>query len=328
MLDPRLKVLQAVDHYGTVTAAASALSYTPSAVSYQLRQLGELLGVTLTEHSGRGIKLTPAARTVLRHTAIMQAQWEAARSELAATLDEPSGRFILCGFSTASTQLLPHAAAALRDRHPRLGVRLVQADPVECFELLEMGEADLALVMVTADSPPLADLRFDQQLLVDDPLDLVVPTSHPLAARERVTLAEAAGESWIISRPASAYHQLTVAACVAAGFTPNLVHQADEWETGAAMVSQELGVTLVPRLGRLSPEWAVTRIRLSGEPVPARRIVAATRRGASEHPLVAETLELVRSRCATLYSNPSGGITPAAPPITDQDGDTTHDHLR
>jgi DNA-binding transcriptional LysR family regulator len=327
VLDPRLKVLQAVDHYGTVTAAANALSYTPSGVSYQLRQLAELLGVTLTENSGRGIKLTPAARTVLRHTAIMQAQWEAARSELAAMIDEPSGRFTLCGFSTASTQLLPHAAAALRDRYPRLDVRLVQADPAECFERLEMGEADLALVMVTTDSPPLADLRFDQQLLVDDPLDLVVPMSHPLASREGVTLADAAGESWIISRPESAYHQLTVAACVAAGFAPNLVHQADEWETGAAMVSQELGVTLVPRLGRLSPEWAVTRIRLTGESVPARRIVAATRKGASHHPLIAETLEIVQSRCATLYSNPSGGVAAAIPATTDDEGDTTQDHL-
>ncbi|WP_370588875.1 LysR substrate-binding domain-containing protein [Pseudonocardia sp. C8] len=314
-----------MDHYGTVTAAASALAYTPSASSYQLRQLAELLGVTLIEPSGRGVKLTPAARIILRHTAIMQAQWEAARSELAAAADEPSGQFTLCGFSTASTQLLPHAAAALRDRHPRLDVRLVQADPAECFELVEMGTADLALVMVTTDSPPLGDLRFDQQLLVDDPLDLVVPTSHPLASRERVTLADAAGESWIISRPESAYHHLTVAACVAAGFTPNLVHQADEWETGAAMVSQELGVTLVPRLGRLSSEWAVTRLRLSGEPVPARRIVAATRKGASSHPLVAETLALIRSRCTSLYSDPSGGISPAGPHTTEDGGDTTRD---
>lgn len=327
MLDPRIKVLQAVDQYGTVTAAASALSYSPSAISYQLRQLAQLIGVELIEPSGRGAKLTPAARIILRHAAIMQAQWEAARSELATAGDEPSGQFTLCGFSTASTQLLPHAAAALGERYPQLNIRLVQADPAECFEFLEVGTADLALVMVTTDSPPLGDLRFDQQLLVDDPLDLVVPTNHPLTLREHVTLADAAGESWIISRPESAYHHLTVAACVAAGFTPDLAHQADEWDTGAAMVSQELGVTLVPRLGRLSPEWAVTRIRLSGEPVPARRIVAATRKGASAHPLIIETLELVRSRCAQLYSDPSGGTSATGKQTTDEEGNTQHDNL-
>ncbi|QSE82928.1 LysR family transcriptional regulator [Rhodococcus koreensis] len=304
MLDPRLKILQAVDYYGTVTAAAAALSYTPSAISYQLRQLSELLGVELIEPSGRGIKLTPAARTVLRHAAIMRAQWELAQSELAETVDEPSGPYTLCGFSTASTQLLPYAGKTLRDRHPRLRVRLVQADPAECFRLLQMEEADLALVMVTADSPPLDDLRFDQQLLVDDPLDLVVPANHPLTSRRRVTLADAADEPWVVGTPGGAYHQLTVTACVAAGFTPNIAHQADEWETGAAIVSQDMGVMLVPRLWLLSSEWAVTRIRLSGEPVPARKIVAATRKGAARHPLVAETLELVKARCETLYSTP------------------------
>lgn len=301
MLDPRIEVLQAVEKYGTVTAAAEALSYSPSTISYQIRQLAQIVGSPLIEQSGRNSKLTPAARIILRHATIMQAQWETARSELAATENEPSGTFVLCGFSTASTQILPNTASVLSKRYPRLETRLVQADPLQCFELLEMGKADIALVMVTPGSPALNDSRFEQQLLVDDPLDLVVPKNHPLTEKKCVTLADAAEESWIISRPDSAYHNLTVGACVAAGFSPNLVHQADEWETGAAMVSQNLGVTLVPRLGVLSPYWDVTRIPLSGEPIPARRIIAATRKGASSHPLISETLELVRVRSTELY---------------------------
>lgn len=301
MLDAKLKFLEAVDRYGSITAAATALSYTPSAISYQLRQLAEQLGVKLIEPSGRGIKLTSAAHTLLRHTAVMQTQWEQARSDLAKAADEPSGPFTLLGFSTAATHLLPEAAATLGRRHPLLRVRVVEAEPKRCFELLVAEEADLALVMVTADSPPLSDARFDQQLLLDDPLDLVVPADHPLASRTAVTLADAAWDPWIIGTPGGAYHQLTVTACVAAGFTPEMAHQADEWETGAALVSQGLGVMLVPRLGRISSEWPVTRIRLSGEPVPARRILAATRRGGAHHPLVAEVLELIRRTASGVF---------------------------
>jgi DNA-binding transcriptional LysR family regulator len=312
MIDGKLKVLQMVDRYGSVTAAAAAMCYTPSAVSYQLRQLAEQLGVTLTEPAGRGIKLTAAARTVLRHTAVMQAQWEQARSELAATSDEVSGLFTLCGFSTAATHLLPFAAATLRDRHPRLRVRVVEAEPARCFELLVAEEADLALVMVTADSPSLSDGRFDQQPLLEEPLDLVVQAEHPLAARKSVTLADAAREPWIIGTPGGAYHQLTVTACVAAGFTPDMVHQADEWETGAALVAQGLGVMLIPRLGRINTDWPVTRIRLSGEPVPARRILATTRKGGSCHPLVAQTLELIQASSSSLIS---GGVPPRTPVV-------------
>ena len=303
MIDAKLKVLQMVDRHGSVTAAAAAMCYTPSAVSYQLRQLAEQLGVKLIEPAGRGIKLTPAARTVLRHTAVMQAQWERARSELAATISEPSGLFTLCGFSTAATHLLPFTAATLRDRHRRLRVRVVEAEPARCFELLVAEEADLALVMVTADSPSLSDDRFDQQLLLDDPLDLVVRAEHPLAARESVTLADADREPWVIGTPGSAYHQLTVTACVAAGFTPDMVHQTDEWETGAAIVAQGLGVMLVPRLGRLSAEWPVTRIRLCGEPIPARRILATTRQGGAGHPLVTEALDLIVATSMRLLSD-------------------------
>lgn len=302
MIDGKLRVLQMVDRYGSVTAAAAAMSYTPSAVSYQLRQLAEQLGVKLIEPAGRGIKLTAAARTVLRHTAVMQTQWEQARSELAATSGETSGLFTLCGFSTAATYLLPFAAASLRDRHPRLRVRIVEAEPARCFELLVAEEADLALVMVTADSPSLSDGRFDQQVLLDDPLDLVVQAKHPLAARETVTLADAAREPWIIGTPGGAYHQLTVTACLAAGFTPDIAHQADEWETGAAIVAQGLGVMLIPRLGRINTEWPVARIRLSGEPVPARRILATTRKGGVHHPLVAQTLDFIQASASRLYS--------------------------
>ncbi|MFD7920733.1 LysR family transcriptional regulator [Streptomyces sp. NPDC059740] len=300
MIDPKLKVLQMVDRYGGVTAAAEAMRCPPSTVSYQLRQLARQLGVKLVEPSGRGIQLTAAARTLLRHTAVLQAQWERARSELATTVQEPSGTFTLCGFSTAATYLLPSAAAALRDRHPRLGVRMVEAEPARCFELLQAEEADLGLVVVTPDSPPLSDDRFDQQPLLDDPLDLVVPAGHPLAGREGVSLADAARESWILGTPGTTYHQLVVTACMAAGFTPHMAHQADEWDTGQAMVAHGFGVILVPRLARITTGWPVVRVPLSGEPAPARRILAATRNGAAQHPVIAQAMELLRTSATGL----------------------------
>lgn len=294
MLDPRLTMLQMVDQLGSVTAAAEAMSYTPSAVSYQLRQLSSHLGVQLIEPAGRGIRLTSGAHIVLRHLAAMQEQWEQACSELAADSDTLSGRLTLCAFSTAATFLLPPVAAALRDNHPELDLRLVQAEPNRCLELLLAGEADLGLVVATADTPPLTDARFDQQHVMDEPLDLAVPAQHPLATRGTVSLAEAARETWITAATGGAYNQLVVSACLAAGFTPEVIHHADEWDTGAAIVAQGFAVMLVPRLFKVNPEWPVARIPLAGEPAPVRRIVAITRRGAGSHPAIAETIQLVQ----------------------------------
>ncbi|RKT90050.1 DNA-binding transcriptional regulator, LysR family [Saccharopolyspora antimicrobica] len=300
MLDPRLKVLQLVAHHGTVTAAAAALHYSPSAVSYQLRQLAEELGVELVAQRGRGIQLTAAARALLRHVEALQAQAERAYAELASLSEEPSGSFTLCGFSTAATNLLPPAAAALRERHPGLRVRVIEAEPARCFDLLLAGEADLALVINSADTPSTADERFDQQPLLDDPLDLVVPARHRLTEFRAVTLADAADEPWIVALPGGAYHDLVRTACMAAGFTPNIAHYANEWDTGAALVAHGFGIILVPRLARLHDDWPVVRLPLHGEPAPARRITAATRLGRRDHPAVAASLETISTTAATL----------------------------
>ncbi|WP_083395486.1 LysR substrate-binding domain-containing protein [Rhodococcus koreensis] len=134
--------------------------------------------------------------------------------------------------------------------------------------------------------PPPHDRLLDQQLLVDDPLDLVVPTNRPLAspsASPSTSPPRNRGSPAGRSAPI-----IALAACAAAGFTPKLVRQANEWEASAAMASQELGVTLVPRLGDLTQNRQSPHTRLSGEPVPARRIVAAPRDGASIHPIVAD----------------------------------------
>ncbi len=310
MVDPKLKVLQMVARHGTVTAAAAALHYTPSAVSYQLRQLAEELGVELLAQSGRGVQLTAAARTVLRHAEALQAQAERAYAELAT--EEPAGSFTLCGFSTAATHLLPPAAASLRERFPRMRLRVIEAEPAHCFDLLLSGDADLALVINTADTPSTGDERFEQQPLLDDPLDLVVPGGHRLAQLPRVMLADAADEPWIVGTIGSTYHQLVLTACTSAGFTPNIAHYADEWDTGTALVAHDFGIILVPRLARLH-DRPVVRIPLHGEPAPARRILAATRSGRGDHPLVTSALSTISETAPKLLPSPQwteGGARP------------------
>ncbi len=294
-----------VAEHGTVTAAAQALHYTPSAVSYQLRQLAAEIGTDLVVQQGRGIRLTNAARILLRHAERLQEQWERARAELAAAGTEPTGQITLCGFSTAASRLLPPAAADLRDAHPHLTVRIIEAEPDRCFDLLLSEEADLALLVVSADSPPMTDQRFDQRPLLDDPLDLVVPRDHPLARQRRVTLADAAREPWIVGNPGTTYHQLVLTACMSAGFTPHIAHHADEWATGTALVAHGFGVILVPRLAPLNEEPLVARIPLHGEPAPARRIMAVTRLGAREIPVLTHAVETITEAAKSLLPKPS-----------------------
>lgn len=299
MLDHRLNVLRVVAERGTVTGAAEALRYSPSAVSHQLRSLARDLGVTLLERDGRGVRLTGTAQLLLEHTDGLFEQWERVRSELAAAEPDSPTLLRLCGFSTAAAALLPHVAARVVAENPGYTVRIIEADPEECFELLLADEADLAVVVATPSLPPRSDPRFDQASLTDDPLDLLVPATHPLAQRSAVFLREAADEPWIMDRPDRPLHGLVLAACNAAGFTSTVAHEVHEWDAGAALVEVGLGVCLVPRLARLPASARTARIPLRGDPTPARHLLTCVRRGSRGRPSIAaalEALEVVADR--------------------------------
>lgn len=290
MIDRRIHVLRMLAAHGTVTAAAHALHYTPSAVSHQLRGLAEDLGVTLLTQQGRGVRLTPAARTLLQHSDELFARWEEIRGLLAADAEESIGVLRLCGFSTAAAALLPSVVTALRREKPALSVRIIEADPLECFDLLLADEADLAVIVATDSLPASADARFDQQFLLDDPLDLLVPAGHPLARRTSVELRETADQRWIVDRPNRPHRQLVFTSCAEAGFTPTVAHEAVEWDTGAALVAAGLGISLVPRLARMPAGYPIARVPLRGDPSPSRHILTVVRRGSRGQPVIAEAL--------------------------------------
>ena len=290
MIDRRVRVLRMVATCGTVTGAAEALHYTPSAVSQQLRTLANDLGVELVVQDGRRIRLTPAARVLLDQTESLYARWEEIRGLVALADDGGGGALRLCGFSTAAAALLPRVAAHLRQSQPSWQVRIIEVEPRQCFELLLADQADVAVVVATAELPSADDPRFELNQLLVDPLDLLLPENHRLAHEPHVQLADLADEAWIMDRPGRPYHQLLQSACAAAGFTPVVSHQAAEWDTGAAMVAAGLGIALIPRLAHPPVGYPVVRVALSGEPAPSRRIVTGIRRGSREHPTIATAL--------------------------------------
>ncbi|TXS43444.1 LysR family transcriptional regulator [Streptomyces sp. uw30] len=288
----RLHVLRAVAHYGTVTAAARALHFTPSAASQQIRQLARDLGVDLLEPQGRGVRLTSAAESLLAHADAIQARWEQAELDLRADHGAPAGLLRACGFPLAVSVLLAPMASRLRTIHPRLSVRIQETVVPVSFDLLFEGESDLAVVEATIYNPPLGDSRFDQQPLLDDPFDLVVPEDHPLAGRDDVGLAEAAREEWIAPVPESPCRPHVLAACGEAGFTPDIVHHAMDWNVMAHLIAHRLGVALIPRLAQLPPHLPITRVRCTGN--PHRKLLTCTRGGGHERPAVAAALSELR----------------------------------
>lgn len=292
----RLHVLRLVDQCGTVTGAASVLHLTPSAVSHQLRQLARETGVQLVEPDGRRVRLTAAGHALVTHADALHAGWEQARAELAAYADGSVGLLRLCGFPSAIIGLLVPATNELRSTHPGLTVSISEIETAQGPDAVLSGEADIAVVVLTAAIPSLDDARFEVQPLCEDPLDLLVPPDHRLAGRTAAKLADVAHDPWVLAAPDSCdLYGLAIAACTNAGFNPEVAHQIREYPAVAAVVSCGLGVSLVPRFAALPRYPPVVRVPLSDRPTPSRRLVAVIRRGSAAQPGIAAGLEALRT---------------------------------
>jgi DNA-binding transcriptional LysR family regulator len=104
-------------------------------------------------------------------------------------------------------------------------------------------------------------------------------------------------ETWLGPSPGTSCHEVTLAGCAAAGFTPRLVHRTNDFPALMTFVAAGLGVALVPRLAQGHVPDGVVVLELRGTP-PARRVFAATRRGSEARPTIAAVLDALGAASA------------------------------
>lgn len=274
MLDVRrMQILRAVVTSGSVTAAATQLGYTPSAISQQVTVLERETGTALLERVGRGVRPTAAGRLLTEHAGIIGQQVAEAERALADLRAGRTGRLAVRYFSSVGPTLLAPALARFRREHPGVRIDLRLAETEDPLPELARGEADVALLVGTGGAPR-AGIHLRH--LLDDPYRAVLPADHPLAARRVIELADLAGEPWIGSEPPGPCLDVMLDACAAAGFTPNIVARSEDYPTAQGFVAAGLGIALVPHLGLAGrrPGVAVRPVR---GPEPVRTIHAATR---------------------------------------------------
>src|ERR1700739_4955679 len=145
-----LRVFREVAERGTLTAAASALGYTQSAVSRQIAALERAAGTQWLERRHDGVRRTPAGQVVLRRMAAVIDQIDATARELAG-IPEQQSVVRLGWFASAGAVLVPRALAALRRTHPGISVRSREGGTPALVRALRAGTVDLAVV---ASGPP------------------------------------------------------------------------------------------------------------------------------------------------------------------------------
>jgi DNA-binding transcriptional LysR family regulator len=276
----RLRALHAVAVHGTVGAAATALGYTPSAVSQQIAKLERETRTVLLERQGRGVRLTEQAHHLVAAARELLAIVERTETELEERRGLPAGRLTVGAFPSAARGLMPGVLADLAKRHPALETRLTEVDPHVSLDLVAKGAIDMAVAHDWDIAPLPAPPGVEQAAVGDDVCSLLVPEGHPLAGRRGVLREELGGERWICQPPGRVCHDWLLRTLRAAGHEPRVVHQAEENPTLVALVAAGLGVALIPRLGRGPLPQGVVEVQL--DPVPVR--VSAVRSTASASP--------------------------------------------
>ncbi|MEV0382146.1 LysR family transcriptional regulator [Nonomuraea sp. NPDC050643] len=300
MLDvARLRVLREVARHGSLTRAAAALSYTPSALSQQIAVLEREAGALLLERHARGVRLTEAGRALVRHTERVLTELRAAESTLAAISAAEGGRLRFGSFTTANATLMPLAVRAFLRERPAVEVELVEADRDEAMAAVAAHELDLALVYEFPAAPLRVPATVEARHLLADPLHIALPPDHRLAGRERIRLADLAGERWIQGVHRGSTIDVLPEACRAAGFEPRIAFRTDDQMTVRGLVAAGLGVALVPflTLPATAPDLVVRRL---SEPAPTRTVMTATPAGRYRLPAAAAMIEHLRAVAASL----------------------------
>src|SRR5918992_1249537 len=244
----RLRAFALVLDLGSVSAAASVLGYTQSAVSQQLAALEREAGMALVDRSQRPLRATRAGELLRPHVDRVLAVLGGAE----ATLEDLRGgahRIRLAAFTSALSSFVPRAVRDLRRAHAQDVVEVLQLETREAVELLRSGSCDLA----------------------------VVHYLPGVAGPETVSVADLEGEPLILPRrdtPAARFRSVVEHLCSQEGFEPQVAYELDDLPAVQAFVAA--GIAIVPMHGltlRTIPPGATAR-PLAERPAGSRAIEA------------------------------------------------------
>lgn len=197
----QLGVFEAVARHLSYTRAAELLHLTQPAVSMQVRQLEEAVGLELFEKVGRRIQLTEAGRELYHYSQAISQQLQEAEEVLESLKGLNQGRLKVAVASTVN-YFAPRLMAAFHRRYPGIALHLDVTNREALVRMLEDNEADLVLMGLP---PEGLDLEFEP--FMDNPLVVIAPPSHPLAGESSISLTRVAQEVFVMREPGSGTRQ-------------------------------------------------------------------------------------------------------------------------
>ncbi|MEO0424382.1 MAG: LysR substrate-binding domain-containing protein [Pseudomonadota bacterium] len=193
----QLSIFASAAKHASLTRAAEELHLTQPAISMQVKQLEDSVGMPLFTRNGKHIKLTEAGEEMNRYALAITRKVR----EIGQVMDDLKGLrrgTLRVGTTTTVGMFATRAVAAFYNRYPGVAVNLEVTNRRALLELLENREIDIVLMGYPPD-----DRNLDATSFLDNPLAVVAPYEHPLRDRKAVNLRELADEPFLLREPGS-----------------------------------------------------------------------------------------------------------------------------
>ena len=235
----QLRALAAVHKHRSVTAAARQLNLTQPAVTLQLRNLQALAGLSLIQRTSDGMLLTDAGREVLALTERIEAAIASCETSLDMIAGKTAGRISIGAVSTAK-YFVPFAISGFSRAYPNVDVTLSIGNREEIGKALRGYDLDFAIM-----GRPPVDIPMNMHLIGDHPHVIIAPTTHRLARKLRLNLAELAGETFLTREPGSGTRGLMEQLFEAGHVVPKIGMAMSSNETIKQAVIAGLGIAFI-----------------------------------------------------------------------------------
>jgi DNA-binding transcriptional LysR family regulator len=270
-------------HFGR---AATRLHICQPPLSQQIRLLEEELGTPLFERSHHRVELTAAGQMLKEQAPLVFEQLNRALDLTRQTGRGQLGELEIGMISSVMVGVLPRALHLFRERYPHVNWRLHEMTPAAQVTALKEKRIDACVFRVGYDDPQLRN-----ELLIYEPIRVVMPTGHPLASRERLAPVDLAPEPFVALKQ-SRFADFLFQCCIQAGFTPQIRQQVIEVQTLLSLVRAGFGVALLPAsIEQLAPAGLVFR-RLT--PALPEVPLYATYRADDDSPVLGLFLDTLR----------------------------------
>lgn len=193
----QLRSLQAIQAFGKISLAAKELGLTAPAVTLQLKQLEDDIGLALFDRTPEGMRPTVAGLAVLDAARAVDERLRILADEIDAISGRRIGNLKLGVVSTAK-YFAPRLMAAFQKQHPGIQVELHVANRAKTIEAVRRHDLDIVLMGRPPREVPVRSLVFG-----DHPFVIIAPAGHPLAARRGIVKQEIARERFIVREPGS-----------------------------------------------------------------------------------------------------------------------------